>query len=462
MSKANKKFIYLICFLLAFLSAQSQVSKRKVLSSETKAPLEGVNISVVGTNTGTTTNNQGDFLLSEISIVKSTDTLKFSYVGHETKLVLGEYILNGTSPIYLRQHTENLEEVVINSDKVRLYKKVPFDEMSPLIKPLCCFGATMNENGKKIVLTGGDESYYESNAKKRLLEDPTLSNPGASIADLAGRPTANLEWQHFNGSIYSYDFNLDTWEELELTLGERAYHNAIRYEDRIFVVGGKNLSGNRSSEFLADDIEILDLEANKLLVDHTNPHQAVNFGSFIYLDNAIFFGGSTKVFRNGQKQYSDKVHLYNFESGLWYELKGMSRAKETNGVLIDDKVYMVGGFDQRPLKEIEVYDLNTEVSKIEGELFERMERPGITSSEGVIYIMENGKLLTYDTKLGILNEYLIASMVSSPLLLINKGFLFMLGGSITNRYSRKPSAKMIRINIQDIKRTAVYRSAKFK
>ena len=215
-------------------------------------------------------------------------------------------------------------------------------------------------------------------------------------------------------------------------------------------------------KFLADDIEILDLEANKLLVDHTNPHQAVNFGSFIYLDNAIFFGGSTKVFRNGQKQYSDKVHLYNFESGLWYELKGMSRAKETNGVLIDDKVYMVGGFDQRPLKEIEVYDLNTEVSKIEGELFERMERPGITSSEGVIYIMENGKLLTYDTKLGILNEYLIASMVSSPLLLINKGFLFMLGGSITNRYSRKPSAKMIRINIQDIKRTAVYRSAKFK
>ncbi|WP_396632889.1 carboxypeptidase-like regulatory domain-containing protein [Maribacter sp. R86514] len=462
MSKTNKKLIHLFCILLVSLSAQSQVSKRKVLSLETKAPLQGVNIRVIGTNIGTTTDNQGDFLLSEISKVKSTDTLRLSYVGHETKLILAEHILNGTSPIYLRQHTENLEEVVISSDKVSQHNKVPFDEMSLLPRPLCCFGAIVNESGKKIVLTGGDESYYEDNSKKRLIEDPALSNLGASLADLADRPTANLEWQHFNGSIYSYDFNLDTWEELEPTLGERAYHNAILFEDRIFVVGGKRLSGNRRSEFLADDIEILDLEADKLLVDHTNPHQAVNFGSLIYLDNTIFFGGSTKTLRNGQKLYSDKVHLYNFESGLWYELKGMSKAKETNGALIDDKVYMVGGFDGRPLKEIEVYDLNTEASKIEGELFEGMERPGITSSEGVIYIMENGKLLTYDTELGILNEYLIASMVSSPLLLINKGFLFAIGGSITNRYSRKPSAKMIRINIQDIQRTSVNRSAKFK
>ena len=461
MSNTKKTLIFFF-ILMVTLSVQSQTPIRKVLSLETKAPISGVNIVVVGTDRGTSTDHQGIFLLSEISDLKSTDTLRFSHVGHETKRVLAKYILNLISPVFLRESPEILDEIVLNGEKGRQYKKIPFDEMSPLSSALCCFGAMVTEYGKKIVLIGGDESYEEDLIKKRLSEDPSLSNPVGSLLDIASRPTANLEWQHFSGDIYEYNLSSDAWVEIESGIGKRAYHNVLLYKDHIFVIGGKRLAKNQRSEFLANDIEILNLETDRVVVDYTNPHQAVNFGSVIYSNNAIIFGGSIKMMTNGKKKYSDKVHLYSFDSGLWYELNGLSKAKETNGTLIGNKFYTVGGFNGMPLKEIEAYDLNTEVSIKEAELFEGMERPGITSYNGIIYIMESGKLLTYNTELSILKEYTISSMVSSPFLLINKGFLFAIGGSKVTRYSRRPSNKMIRINLKDIENTSVIQSRKFK
>lgn len=115
-----------------------------------------------------------------------------------------------------------------------------------------------------------------------------------------------------------------------------------------------------SWEYLQDQIEVLDLEKQTIKTDHTNPHQAADFASFTYKDNIIVMGGSVKSTESGVKDFTDKVHLYNISSGYWYELAHMPIAKETTGALVDDKIYLIGGNNGKPISQIESFDLATE------------------------------------------------------------------------------------------------------
>ena len=418
MSVVRNRLLCLLFNLLITISATSQILHRTVLSFESREPLEGVNVTVLGTEAGTSTDKQGRFFLSKIPGLRDSDILRFSYVGYQSKKVSFKEILNNESRIFLSESTENLKEVVLSAEKAGLKRTITFDKMSPLIKPLCCFVAVPYLDGEKIVLIGGDESCGEDNPKRRLSEAPTLSMPGSSLIDMANRATSNLEWRHFSGAVYTYDIANDKWETMGTDVMERAYHSAVLHNDSIFVMGGKRLANSSKSEFLVDGVEVLDIEGFKLVVDRINPHRAVNFGSVVHSDNLFVFGGSTKIGLNDQREFSEKVHMYNFSSGYWYELKSLAKGKETSGTLIGETYYMIGGLNRRPLREIEVYDLNTGESFKEAELFEGMERPGIASKEGIIYVLDNGKLLTYDTELRILKEFLIDMPVRNPFLVI--------------------------------------------
>ena len=61
------------------------------------------------------------------------------------------------------------------------------------------------------------------------------------------------------------------------------------------------------SENLDDKIEILNLNTKQIVIDNTNPHQAVNFEAFSYKDNIIVMGGSVKQKNN--KRYVKKIKL---------------------------------------------------------------------------------------------------------------------------------------------------------
>ena len=60
-------------------------------------------------------------------------------------------------------------------------------------------------------------------------------------------------------------------------------------------------------------------------------------------------GGSIKMSENGSKILHYKVHSYDMNSGYWYELSNMPTAKEVNGILIKDKIYLIGGFNGKEL-----------------------------------------------------------------------------------------------------------------
>ncbi|HQK41163.1 MAG TPA: galactose oxidase, partial [Flavobacterium alvei] len=232
------------------------------------------------------------------------------------------------------------------------------------------------------------------------------------------------------------------------------------YNNKIYVLGGKRVSTNGVFEYLDNKIEVFDPENQSIIIDNTNPHQAADFASFEYNGNLIVMGGSTKMNEDAVKLYSNKVHSYNINSGYWYELDNLPTAKETTGVLIKNKIYLVGGFNSKPLNTIESFDLITEKWTTEGELFKAVSRPAITNDGNLIYFFDNERIYTLDTNTRLLKEYQIDLPLQASKLFYSEDKLYLFGGYIENYYSKYPSPILISIDINEFKNTKPIR-AKF-
>ena len=128
-------------------------------------------------------------------------------------------------------------------------------------------------------------------------------------------------------------------------------------------------------------------------------------------------------------------------------------AKETNGVLIQDKIYLIGGFNTNPLSTMESFDLLTEKWNVEGELFYGINNPAIAQNDGIIYFFENEKIFTYNTNTKQLKEFSINLPMKASKFYFSNNKLYLLGGYIENYYSKFPSANLFSIDIDEFENT---------
>ncbi len=252
-----------------------------------------------------------------------------------------------------------------------------------------------------------------------------------------------------------YDIPTDTWTVSEIKLEKRAGHNLNYYKNKLYISGGTRLSRNGKFEYLNNKIEVVDLVEDTLMIDEANPHSAAHAASFVYGSNIIFIGGSTSLKKNGKKEFLGKVHQFNLESGLWYEIGAMPVAKEVQGILIDDKIFIVGGFQNEPVNGIESFDLTTGRWKKEAELPPSYENPAVTSDGKMIYFFEDGKIGSYHTQEKILQEYEIEINVKGAKLHYANNKLYILGGYGENIYSIKPSGNCYSIELNEFQFTEV-------
>ncbi len=104
------KFRFFIASILLMIPAV-MFSQMKVSGTVTEAatgePLPGVNIQIVGTTLGTTSDFDGNYQLEN---VKSGSILEFSYIGFVTEQVK---VTNGTVNLAMKEDAESLDEVVV-------------------------------------------------------------------------------------------------------------------------------------------------------------------------------------------------------------------------------------------------------------------------------------------------------------------------------------------------------------
>lgn len=440
-----KNLFYLIIFFPFITNAQ--IIKGTVLSKKNKTALEDTNITSISGNFGTLTNSNGEFTLKLSSNFKDQDSLQFSHIGFIiTKIALSD-LKKVDFKIFLEETIENLKGLVINKNhKLRLKSKLNTTKLAPLQYRITSFGSILQDS--KIYIIGGDASYKTDPWEKVKRERPDFT-----LKDYLREIRNNPNYFSYKEKLLVYDIQNNSWEESNLKFKKRAYHNLNYYDGKIYILGGKKISDNGIFEYLQNEIEVFDTKKQSITIDKTNPHQASNAASFTYNDNIIVIGGSIKMNDKDKKTFTNKVHLYNITSGYWYELASMPVAKETSGVLIGDKIYLIGGNNDTPLSQIETFDLKTEKWQTEGELFTGLEKPAVTFHENIIYFFENNQVYLYDIKTKQLKEYLVDIQLKGSSMHYYNNKLYILGGTLQDDFSNTPSQNIYSIDIEEFDKT---------
>jgi len=416
-----------------------------VLDGKSNKPLMGVNVysniigSVAVTNTG------GEFTIRNLSGMSSNDTLFFSYIGYISGKIPVSELKKTKNVVFLFEDLQLLNEVVIVSEKTQRQRDIKFKKLTSLKENHNSFCSTLI--GGQICVIGGVTSF---------IDNPVLKSLNDHGDDFMKHLKPTISWQEFSGHVYVYDLKSNKWVYSKLKFEIKAYNCLHYFQGKIYILGGKSLSKSGLTEYLDDKLEIYDIRKNSVPVDQNNPHQAINFASFVYHDNLIVMGGSVNMNENGEKEYSNKVLSCNLKTGYWEESANMPQGMETKGILTGNTIYLFGGFRDKPLKLIQAYNVITGKWSDEGVLPFEVERPGITIKNNLIYIYENGKIQTYNIETKELKVYLIDLALKSAELFYADDQLYLLSRKKTDESSELSSFDLYRVDIHEFKKTETY------
>ncbi|WP_343609800.1 Kelch repeat-containing protein [Chryseobacterium oranimense] len=148
--------------------------------------------------------------------------------------------------------------------------------------------------------------------------------------------------------VEKYNITTNSWSILNSTLLPKRFANSETYNNKIYIFNGWGNS----------HLEIIDLATNTLSKGAVNRSYTGNAGSAIHNGRIYVFGGSGL---NGAATtvFSNKFQYYDIALNTWNPLPDMPTAREAKGKIVNDKLYVIGGFNGTPSRLINVYDLNT-------------------------------------------------------------------------------------------------------
>lgn len=241
--------------------------------------------------------------------------------------------------------------------------------------------------------------------------------------------------------VEKYNISDNKWSIINSSLIPKRFANSETYNNKIYIFNGwKN-----------NHLEIVDLASNAVTNGAVNPFYAGNSGSAIHNGKIYVFGGSGL---NGAEKtvFSNKFQYYDIASDTWNSLPDLPTAKETKGKIVNDKLYVIGGFNGTSSNLIDVYDLNTNLWTNQYTLPVGVSGHSLAVSDNKIFIVGDYDNLTFlayfDTATNELHE-LSSNMIprrhSAVEIYNNK--LYVFGGSTTsNSVSSIKSIQVADIN----------------
>lgn len=148
--------------------------------------------------------------------------------------------------------------------------------------------------------------------------------------------------------VEKYNITNNSWSVINSTLLPKRFASSEIYNNKIYILNGWGNS----------NVEVLDLATNTITNGAINPFYAGNLGSAFYNGKIYAFGGSGL---NGGSTFvfSNKFQYYDIASNTWNPLPNMPTAKETKGKIVNNKLYVIGGFNGTNSNLIDVYNIGT-------------------------------------------------------------------------------------------------------
>mgnify|MGYP003143004974 FL=1 len=239
--------VYLNCF-----SQENSTIKGRITDADQK-PLSGVNVLIAQLNTGTQSNEQGDFSIENLSA--GNYTLTISYLGFKTQTkqvsVQNDGVLT-LGNIVLYEGNEILNEVVINGERQNKFsrKKTAYVAKLPLkdIENTQVYSTVTNELLESQVVTNFEDALNNAVGIEKLWTSTGRGGDGAGYYSLRG---FSVQPQLVNGlpGLTNGTINSANIERIEVIKGPSAtlFGNAVSsYGGLINVVTKKPYAGTGS------------------------------------------------------------------------------------------------------------------------------------------------------------------------------------------------------------------------
>lgn len=236
--------VYLNCF-----SQENSTIKGRITDADQK-PLSGVNVLIAQLNTGTQSNEQGDFSIENLSA--GNYTLTISYLGFKTQSkqvsVQNDGVLT-LGNIVLYEGNEILNEVVINGERQNKFsrKKTAYVAKLPLkdIENTQVYSTVTNELLESQVVTNFEDALNNTVGIEKLWTSTGRGGDGAGYYSLRG---FSVQPQLVNGlpGLTNGTINSANIERIEVIKGPSAtlFGNAVSsYGGLINVVTKKPYAG---------------------------------------------------------------------------------------------------------------------------------------------------------------------------------------------------------------------------
>ncbi|KQR91996.1 hypothetical protein ASG01_13440 [Chryseobacterium sp. Leaf180] len=147
--------------------------------------------------------------------------------------------------------------------------------------------------------------------------------------------------------IEKYSIKDNRWSVINSTLVPKRFANSETYGNKIYIFNGWGNS----------HLEIIDLETHKKTKGAVNRAYTGNAGSAIHNGKIYTFGGSG-LNNAATTVFSDRFQYYDIASDTWHALSNMPTAREARGKIVNDKLYVIGGFNGTSSRLVNVYDFN--------------------------------------------------------------------------------------------------------
>ena len=159
-----------------------------------------------------------------------------------------------------------------------------------------------------------------------------------------------------NGEYYTYDFlfqydtELNTWSTIipDNELADKRYANGEVIGNSLYLFNGSNSFTGEQNNL----VEIVNLETNEVTYGAENPLSRNEAGSASDGSNIFVFGGETS-----NDTYTNKLYSYNISSDVWTMLADMPTPQTTRGEIINDKIYVIGGYNGSVSNIIDIYNI---------------------------------------------------------------------------------------------------------
>lgn len=155
----------------------------------------------------------------------------------------------------------------------------------------------------------------------------------------------------YSGKIDKYNIAENSWTVLTSALIPRQYSSAVLLGEELYV-----FNGDVKDDKLNRKTEIVNLKTGEITFATDNPHPAHAGGVAVWNDIIYSFGGKNSPV---DPLYSNRMYCFDPSSKRWIKLAPMPEAKEAKGVMVEGKLYVIGGNTGKASNRIDMYNTET-------------------------------------------------------------------------------------------------------